>query len=182
MKNVFAIILPMVAVLLTGCVGVMPVPPSRNEPACGKVITRDEVAFIVPGQTTRAEVVAKLGVNYRDAQPVKALAYSWETPATGWAWGILIVLPTGGIVGGNHHENSHWRAFFMEFDSGDRVRRTGFARLAARKSLDEQLENWALQRTAHPFAEFIETGGGIFNPDDGVPRMFENLKPSLADN
>ena len=172
----------MVAVLLTGCVGVMPVPPSRNQPACGKVITPEQVKFIVPGQTTRAEVVAKLGVNYRDAQPVKALAYSWETPATGWAWGILIVLPTGGIVGGNHHENSHWRAFFIEFDSGDRVRRTGFAHLAARKSLDEQLENWALQRTAHPFAEFIEIGGGIFNPDNGVPRMFENFKPSLADN
>ena len=77
-----------------------------------------------------------MGVNYRDyrdSKHVKALAYSWETPATGWTWGGLLIVPPGAIGGGNYHENSHWCAFFVEFESGDRVRRAEFVHLSDRK-------------------------------------------------
>ena len=88
-----------------------------------------------------------------------------------------MVLPPSGVGGGNYHENSHWCAFFVEFESGDRVRRAEFVHLSHRKSLDEQLENWALQKPSHRLAEFVETGGGVFNPATGSPWVIEEMKP-----
>jgi hypothetical protein len=172
MKNVFAIILPMLAVLLTGCVGVMPVPPSRNQPACGKVITPEQVKFIVPGQTTRAEVMARLGDHFRDSPRLPVLAYSWEKPAVGWTWWILLAGPGGAAGGGGYTEGSHWQAFFVKFDANDRVKATRFVSLSNHRSLDEQLEDWAVPKRRG----FFSSGGGIFNPDNGVPWILESMK------
>ena len=137
MKTAFTILCMLSAALLTGCVGVVPVPSNRQ--TYGKVITREQVRFIVLGQTTRAEVTEKLGDQFRESPRLPALAYSWEKPAATLVWWIIAV-ETGG---GGHIERSHWRAFFVEFDSGGQVRRTEFMRLSGQKSLDEQLEDWA---------------------------------------
>ena len=163
MKTAFVII----ALLLTGCV-VVPVPSDGR--TYGKVITSDDVKFIVCGRTTRAEVIARLGDQFRDSPRLPVLAYSWETPATGWAWGVAS-LREGGAVG-SCSENSHWRAYFIKFDSANRVSCTAFVHLSQHnQSLDEQLEDWAL----HAHKGLMETGAGIFNPDTGMPRFIESL-------
>jgi len=172
MKTAFTIILPLLTVLLTGCVGVMPVPPSRNQPACGKVITPEQVKFIVPGQTTRVEVMARLGDHFRDSPRLPVLAYSWEKPAVGWTWWILLAGPGGAAGGGGHTEGNHWRAFFVKFDAGGRVAATRFVSLDNGKSLDEQLENWAVPKRFG----FAKIGAHIFNPDNGVPWFIEDMK------
>lgn len=127
----------LIAGLLTGCIAVFPVPSS--EKTHGKIITPKEVKFVVPGQTTREEVVARLGEQFRDSPRLPVLAYSWEKPAADLVW---VVVSTESGCGG-HFERSHWRAFFVAFDSGGRVRRTEYVRLSGEKSLDEQLEDWA---------------------------------------
>ncbi len=142
MKTAFVIMLLLLPVLLTGCVGVMPAP--SNEQAYGKVITRNEVRFIVPGQTTRAEVIARLGGQFRDSPRLPVLAYSWEKPAAGLVWWIV----TKDSGGGGDIERSHWRAFFVKFDTDGRVVATHFVSLSGGKSLDEQLENWAARDAA----------------------------------
>src|ERR1035437_3123740 len=114
MKTASAIIAPLLAVLLTGCVGVMPVPPSCNQPACGKVITPEQVKFIVPGQTTRAEVMARLGDHFRDSPRLPVPACSWEKPAVGWTGWILLAGPGGAAGGGGYTEGNHWRGFFVK--------------------------------------------------------------------
>ena len=170
MKTAPVILIPLLTALLTGCVGVVVPVPSDGQ-THGKVITPDAVKFIVCGRTTRAEVIARLGDQFRDSPRLPALAYSWETPATGWAWGVASLGEGGGALG-SCSEGSHWRAYFVEFDSNSRVSRVAFAHLSQRnQSLDEQLENWAARKRKI----FKDTGGGLFNPATGAPCAFDHL-------
>jgi hypothetical protein len=170
MKTAFAIIAPLLAVLLTGCVGVMPVPPSRNQTVRDRVVTPEQVKFIVPDQTTRPEVIARLGDQFRDSPRLPVLAYSWQKPAVRWVWWSFVV-GNGAAGGGGCYEN-YWRAFFIRFDADGRVAASKFVSLCDRQSLDEQLEDWAVPKQH----SFFANGAGIFNPDTGVPRIFESMK------
>jgi hypothetical protein len=155
--------------LLTGCVCLVPLPPTNNQ-VYGRVIESSQTRFIVAGQTTRDEVVARLGGEFRDSPRMAALAYSWETPAADIAWWIAAV-ETGG---GGHFERSHWRAFFVKFDAEGWVANTKFVSLSQHRSLDEQLEDWATPKKHG----FISSGAHVFNPDTGVPWVFESMQES----
>lgn len=172
MKTALAINLLFLTVLLTGCVGVLPVPPARREPAHGKVITRADVKFIVPGQTTRDEVIARLGDQFRDSPRLPVLAYAWEKPACGLMWWIVLAGPGGAGAGGGHSEGSDWQAFFVKFDANEQVATTKFVSLCDRRSLDEQLEDWAIGKTHH----LADADGYLFSPDSGVPQFIEYMK------
>lgn len=137
----FASLLPVL--LLTGCVALVPLPPTYNQ-TYGRVIEKSQTRFIVAGQTTRDEVIAGLGGEFRDSPRVAALAYPWEKPAPDMAWWIC---STEAGTGG-HFERSHWRAFFVAFDAGGKVCRSEFVSLSQRKSLDEQMEDWAQRHGA----------------------------------
>ena len=163
------VFLPLLAAWLTGCVGVV-VPVPSHDKTYGKVITREQVRFIIPGQTARADVVEKLGSQFRDSPRLPALAYSWEQPAAGLLWFWVIVIPPSGIGDGDYTERSHWRAFFVAFDNSGKVSRTKFVSLSGRKSLDEQLEQWA----ACKYESCLKNGAHIFNPDTGAPLILES--------
>ena len=128
---------------LTGCVGVIPVPRFSNKPVASSAVDPSQTDFIVVGETTRAEVVNRLGSEFRDSPRLPALAYSWELPGGQGIW--WVVSTVGG--GGGEFEWSRWRAFFVAFDSQGVVTKTRFIHLSSRKSLDDQLETWAV-RTA----------------------------------
>lgn len=170
MKTASAIILPLLAVWLTGCIGVVPVPSSGQ--TYGQVITREATKFIVPGRTTRDAVIAELGDQFRDSPRLPVLAYTWEKPGCGLMWWVVLVGPYGGGAGGGHSEASDWRALFVKFDAHGRVSATKFASLSSRRSLDEQLEDWALGKT-HRLANL---GGNFFDQDSGVPQFVEYMK------
>src|ERR1039458_1555783 len=116
------VFLPLLAVWLTGCVGVV-VPVPSHDKTYGKVITREQVRFIIPGQTARADVVEKLGSQFRDSPRLPALAYSWEQPAAGLLWFWVMVIPPSGLGDGDYNERSHWRAVFLAFDGSRKIRR-----------------------------------------------------------
>lgn len=168
MKITMAVTVPLLAMLLTGCVGLI-VPVPSHDKTYGKVITREETQFIVPGQTTRAEVVEKLGGQFRDSPRLPALAYAWEQPAAGLLWFWVIVLPPSGVGDGDYTERSHWRAFFVAFDQTGAVSRTKFVSLSGGASLDEQLENWAGRKEKR----FWNGGCSVFNPTTGAPVVLE---------
>ena len=166
MKTAVAILCMLSAALLTGCVGIVfPVPSDGT--THGKVMTREQVSFIVPGKTTREDVIARLGDQFRSSPRLPALAYSWEKPATGWGWGIGA--EAGGA--GGHVERSLWRAFFVRFDDSERVVSVKFVSLSGRKSLDEELENWAAKKDSYS----TQIGAIIFDPDNGAPRIVEDI-------
>ena len=153
MKIALTILCMLSAVLLTGCVsfgigmaGALPVPPlSKKIIEQGREITAPEIQFAVPGRTTRAEVIARLGNDFRESPRVSALAYSWQYEGGFkilWGYGFL------GGYGSQGVENFGWRALFVAFDQEGRVIQTQFCCLKNSQSLDEQLEVWAQRHRA----------------------------------
>jgi hypothetical protein len=150
MKTTFTILCLMSAVLLTGCV-IMPVPSDGK--TNGKVITREQVKFIVASQTTRAELLEKLGGEFRNSPRMPVLAYAWERSTIGWGWPMANPPPPleNFFRQNERNEGSDWRAFFVAFDDAGKVSRTKFVHLSSGKSLDEQLEDWAQRQGVSPF-------------------------------
>jgi hypothetical protein len=140
---------PMLSVAISGC-AIVPILPSGQ--TYGKVITRQQVEFIVPGQTTRTEMISHLGDQFRDSPRMPVLAYAWEKSTIGWGWPAENPPPLFENFFKQHERNggSHWRAFFVAFDNDEKVSRTKFVHLSSGKSLDEQLEDWAQRRGAAP--------------------------------
>ena len=143
----------LITVLLNGCVPfgigmgtVVPVPRlSKKKIEQGREITAREVTFVVPGRTSRAEVIARLGNDFRDSPRVAALAYSWQYNGAQIYWGYGFI-----FAGVAEHgvEDFGWRALFVAFDQNDKVVQSQFYRLRGGKSLDEQLEDWAQRHGA----------------------------------
>lgn len=153
MKNAFTTLWLLSAVLLTGCVpfgvgvgGAVPVPSLSNKKIeQGREITEPEILFVVPGRTTRTEVVARLGDDFRDSPRVSALVYSWQYEGGFkiiWGYGFI------GGYGESGVQDFGWRALFVDFDQDGRVVQSQYYRLKGSKSLDEQLEDWAQRHGA----------------------------------
>ncbi len=163
MKAMTFLLLPLAALLVTGCVGLVVPLPSSGGKAYGHAVTPAQVKFIVPGQTTRAEVVREFGGPGHISLRQPALAYTWEEPAADLLWFWIIPFPPGAGDGGCV-ERAHWRAFFVAFDAAGKVSRTQFILLAGGRSLDEQLDRWAVRdREACRVAEIF------FDADSGAP-------------
>jgi hypothetical protein len=140
--KIVALMLLAAAGLVTGCVGLIPVPSFSGQTPVGRVIQAREAAFIVPGQTTRAQVVEQLGADFRPSPRLPVIAYSWDLPGGTALWWWAVFCTEGGAGDAGEFEWGRWRAFFVAFDQDGYVTKTKFIRLSGRKSLDEQLEAW----------------------------------------
>ena len=133
-----------VAVILTGCVGVAPVPVSSHV-EYGQKLQSKQTVCIRPGHTTRAEVIAALGTNYAAFRSLRSIAYTWELTGGGGVGWIGFV--NGGTtitwVGG-------WRGFLIAFDELDVVRAAEFKKLSACRSLDDNMERWVAELPPAP--------------------------------
>lgn len=126
------------SILLSGCIGY--VPSFSKVPVGGKQITKSDADFIVPGRTTRAEVIQKLGTKHcRESLLIPAMGYGWEMPG---GYGFWFLADTMNAAGGSW-KITRWRALFLAFDSHDVVTRKEFVKLKGNRTLDDQLEKWA---------------------------------------
>ncbi|MEY4385235.1 MAG: hypothetical protein RLY20_518 [Verrucomicrobiota bacterium] len=146
MKNIASFLLrgaPFVAValLFTGCVGGVPRPVSATKVEYGRRLTAPDVAFIHPGVTTQAAVIAQLGTNYTSLPQQRAIAYSWEMQGGGWVWWWFVALPYG-AAGDSGTTVGGWRAYFIAFDQHGVVTDTAFKSPSAGKSLHEHMYAW----------------------------------------
>jgi hypothetical protein len=152
MKAAPILILPLLAVLLTGCGGLIPIPPVSHQIEYGRAITAGQIKFIVPGRTTQAEVVARLGCDFRDSPRVSALAYSWQYNGTKVAWWYFLAWGDFAAGDGGIKDVTGWQAFFVAFDQAGRVTEFEFHNLnhpwSLQQTLDEQLEDWAQRHGA----------------------------------
>lgn len=128
--------------LVTGCVGLIPVPSFSGQAPVGRVIQAREAAFVMPRLTTRAQVVERLGADFRPSPRLPVIAYSWDLPGGTALWWWAVFCTEGGAGDAGEFEWGRWRAFFVAFDQDGYVTKTKFVRLSGRKSLDEQLEAW----------------------------------------
>lgn len=164
MKTPTLLLLPLAVLLLTGCVGLVVPLPSSGVKAYGHAVTPAQVKFIIPGQTTRAEVVAQLGGYGHTSLRQPALAYTWEEPAADLLWFWMIPSPLGVAGDGGFVERAHWRGYFVSFDAAGKVSRAKFISLSGSRSLDEQLEHWAARD--HEACRPAEV---FFDADSGAP-------------
>ncbi len=136
------------AVLLSGCVGIIPVPPLSDKLVAGRVIKKSEARFIVPSCTTRLEVEKQLGPCTRDCPRAPSIAYSWETPG----WTMFWWVASTHSAMGDDFEVGGWHALSVAFDDTGVVLRKDFVSLSNGSSLDEQLERWAerVRKKEHP--------------------------------
>lgn len=129
-----------------GCIGVLPIPEFSNQPIHGTKLRAQDTAFIQPGNTTAAQVFARLGTNCLCDPRQRAVAFSWELPGGRGLWWMYG--PYGG--GGNEFEWSRWRAFFVAFDTNNVVVAASAKHLSSSRSLHEHLEVWARKHDAAP--------------------------------
>ena len=126
-----------VALLSTGCVGVVPIPVYSSTPEYGQKLKPSQTRFIRPGQTTRAEVISRLGTNCVSFRRTRSIAYTWEMRGGGGAWWVCSF---NGAAGGDWVGG--WRGFLVAFDDQDVVRAAEFKMLSTRRPLDENMDHW----------------------------------------
>lgn len=126
-------------VALSGCVAVVPLPPTSRKPTAGRVLTNLDVAFIETGRTTKSEIERRLGPCTRDFPQRRVLAYTWETP--GWRAWWLYSVPNSAAMGISDSAD-RWRALFVAFDEQGRVQKKLFRKLSHRRSLDQEAARW----------------------------------------
>jgi hypothetical protein len=137
--------------LMSGCVGVLPLPITSGQPEHGCKIERAQVTFIHPGQTTRAQVIERLGPDYAALPLNRAFAYTWELPGGGGIWWYCIAFGEAAAAGGGSWAGG-WRGFFVAFDDQGVVTATAFKKLSCRRPLHENMDRWVakLPPTASP--------------------------------
>ena len=145
-RALFQAILLALPVLLTGCVGVLPIPEFSNRPINGTVLRARDTAFIRPGTTTASEVFGTLGTDCLCDPRQRAVAFSWELPG---GQGIWWVASTEAGAAGDF-EWTRWRGFFVAFDANNVVIAAKTRHLSSRKTLDEHLNDWARKHHAAP--------------------------------
>jgi hypothetical protein len=132
--------------LLTGCIGMLPIPKFSNQHTHGTIVRAQDTAFIRVGTTSAAELFHNLGTNCISDPRQRAVAFSWELPGGRGMW--WVVCTEGGSSG--EFEWSRWRAFFVAFDTNNVVIAASAKHLSSRMSLDEHLEIWAKRHHAAP--------------------------------
>ncbi len=168
------------AVLFAGCVGVAPLPVVSRTPEYGQRLEPVHCSFIRPGQTTRAEVIARLGSNCVAFRRTHSIAYTWEMRGGGGVWWLVLVGPGGGVATGDQWVGG-WRGFFVAFDQRDVVRAAELRKLSASRSLDENMDRWVagLPKTSPP----LETAGPLCacrRVTAGILKVWEHCPPSPA--
>ena len=134
--------------MLTGCIGVTPLPVTSHV-EYGERVQPTKTAGIRPGQTTRAELIAALGTNYASFRGSRAIAYTWEMRGGGGVWWVALAFGEAAVVKGGNWLGG-WRGFLVAFDERDVVRAAAFRKLPCRRSLDETVGRWVAKLPPAP--------------------------------
>jgi hypothetical protein len=132
------------AFVLTGCVGVLPIPDFSNRPLNGTRLRSQDTAFIRPGTTSASEVFGTLGTDCLWDPRQRVVAFSWELPRGQGIW--WVVTTEAGAAG--DFEWTRWRALFVAFDTNNVVIAAKTKHLSSSKTLDEHLNAWARKHHA----------------------------------
>jgi hypothetical protein len=126
---------PLAAVFLCGCV---PIPLSEPKVLAGKEVSLEQLEFLTPGVTTKAEVIARLGQPSVVWEDARVMTYDWEM-----RWGVLVWAVGGygvGYAGITDIPTHH--LLLMEFDDAWRLRRSERVVREERTPYSECLLQW----------------------------------------
>jgi hypothetical protein len=140
-RALFLVALAGLALLVTGCVGVLPRPVSATKVETGHRLMPEDVTFIRPGHTTRSQVVARLGTDYAALPCQRVIAYSWEMAGGGGVYWVALAGPGGGGATGGDWVGG-WRGFLVAFDERGVVQAAQFKHLSTGRSLHANMDCW----------------------------------------
>jgi hypothetical protein len=109
----------------------------------GHRISGEAAGFIVPGSTTRAEIVSNLGSPSFELKEGRVVAYTWQTER-----GATSFSPTFPWHGWNEEPDQEilgladW-AFCIQFDQQDRVVKMQTLHVTGTNSLSDAVLSWA---------------------------------------
>ncbi|MFN9078392.1 MAG: hypothetical protein ACK5WX_13310 [bacterium] len=116
----------------------MPIPLPQDTVLEGKPVTAEQIAFLTPSVTTKAEIIERLGLPSVVWEDARVMTYDWEMRQ-----GILIWAVGGYTVGAAgitdipaHH------LLIMEFDESWTLRRYEHATRDLMKSYPDFLVEW----------------------------------------
>ncbi len=138
MRVIFAsLLLALLAGLCQGCV-MVPIPASGKTATCGTRIGKEETHFIITGQTTHAEVIARFGQPFAVCEERAGIAHSWSVNS----WNYFVIWPAPELFDyGSLADRDE--ALMFQFDRDDRVERFEFKRLSGNQSVKDTLCQWA---------------------------------------
>lgn len=122
---------------LAGCIAI-PV-PTEDAVLSGRPVTEEQLAFIKAGETTKKELVDRLGQPQIIWEPAQVYVYEWDVRA-----GVLIWAVGGGYSGAAGVTDLLERnVFLIEFDDSDYVRRFEKSERPIFQSYGDFLREWA---------------------------------------
>ncbi|NBR86779.1 MAG: hypothetical protein EB141_06655 [Verrucomicrobia bacterium] len=146
MLRTLALLLPAL-VFGTGCAYVaVPLPASGKPVLSGRVIEKKEARFIVPGVTTRDEVIEAFGSNFRTSGREAAISYSWTQKGGDMLWFSAVVTDREGVesvLDAGKTAWTCWRALFIDFDPSGHVLKAELVKLNSNFSVDTQRDEWS---------------------------------------
>ena len=122
--------------LAGGCA--VPIPLPQDTVLQGKPVTPEQIAFLTPFATTKAEVIERLGQPSVVWEDARVMTYDWEMRQ-----GILIWAVGGYVTGAaGITDIPAYHLLIMEFDESWRLRRYEHATRDLLKSYPDFLREW----------------------------------------
>jgi hypothetical protein len=133
-----AVLLILMPIVTTGCITI-PIPTTEKKILAGQPVTEEQLAFLVPGVTTREEVVRQLGNPHIIWEDARIITYDWDVRRGILLWAVGgYATGTGGIKDIPKHY-----LLILQFDENDRVLRFEKAIRPLSRSYMPFLKDWA---------------------------------------
>ena len=143
-SKAFSFFLLSMVLLQVSCI-MVPIPTKENKVLAGTPVTKEQQSFIVPMQTTREEVVARLGnpdIIWEDA---RVFVYNWDMRQGMLLWAIG---GYGAGAAGLSDIEKHY-LLLIQFDEQGKVQRFERTTRPLMQSYSNFLEEWLKKSPIH---------------------------------
>ncbi len=137
MKKIIPFFSVLLLLLNPGCL-IIP-QAHRNIELSGNKIDEEMLSFVVPGKTTKAEFIEKVGQPYLTMDDFGVMAYYWKMLEAYMPW--LLVGP--GVVAGGVEELSNQYMLLMAYDDNGCITKYETIRPILVKTVNERAIKWA---------------------------------------
>lgn len=117
---------------------ILPQPSSAHEVVSGSRILPEEVAFVQPGRTSRAEITNLFNQPWASYPDLGVMVYYWE--CVDWHWVGGVFCNNDSVTGSGDVTSLHY--WFVKFDDTDLVQKHGFIRASPNTPTKKLAERW----------------------------------------
>ena len=156
------------------CCIAIPIPQGyRNIESEGERIGEARLSFVVPGETTKAEFIERIGQPYLVLDDLGVMAYYWKMLAAYVPWFVGCYTGMGGVA-----EVDRQNVLLVSYDDRgiidryETIKNFQVAGLSKAKTVEELARQWAAKR--HCFRNFTPASSPVSN---SVVYVFHHINP-----